>query len=189
MGIINRFLLLMLSLTAAVFSLAVIGAAGGLLAETVWLDSLRYSLSRRETVVVAVVALLISVRLLLYVFHRDGDKNISKGEYVIESSSYGEVRVALDAVRNLADRLARETHGVRDVRVKVKVKNAQNGATLALKLSLTIGREAEVKKLTEQLVSSMQRCLEQTMALTDIPITVVVSDVSDSVPDRKHRVV
>lgn len=188
MGVINRFLLLLLSLAAAVLSLAVIGAASGLLAETVWLDSLHYALSRRETIALAAAAFLISLKLLGCVFHRSHEKATGRGEYVIESSPQGEVRVALDAVKNLTERLAREAHGVRDARVRVKVQNNRDGASLALALNLTIGREAEVKKLTEHLTGSIQQHLAQTMALTDVPVSIVISDVSDAVPDRKHRV-
>lgn len=189
MGVINRFLLLLLLLPAAALSLAVIGAAFGLLPETVWLDSIHDALSRKETIAVAVAALLISLKLLGQVFHRSSDKTTGKGEYVIESSPRGEVRVALDAVRNLTDRLARETHGVRDVRVRVRAKNSREGASLTLQLGLVIGRETEVKKLTEQLTNSIQQHLEQTMALPDVPVSIVVTDVSDAVPDKKHRVV
>lgn len=189
MGVINRFLLLLLSLTAAALSLAVIGAVSGLLSETVWLDSIHYALSRKETIAAAAAAFLISLKLLGYVFHRSSDKSTSKGEYVLESSPHGEVRIALDAVRNLTDRLARETHGVRDVRVMVKAKNSQGSSSLALELSLIVGRETEVKKLTDHLTNSIQQHLAQTMALTDVPVNIVVADVSDAVPDRKHRVV
>ena len=56
MGIINRFLLLLLSLAAAALSLAVIGAALGQLPETVWLAELRYALTRQETLAGAGVA-------------------------------------------------------------------------------------------------------------------------------------
>lgn len=189
MGVINRFLLLLLSLSTAVLSLAVLGAVSGLLAETLWLDSIHYALSRKETIAVSAVAFLISLKLLGCVFHRSREKALSRGEYVIAASPHGEVRVALDAVRNLTDRLAREAHGVRDVRVRVKVKNNRDNASLALEVNLVIGREAEVKKLTEQLTNSIQQHLAQTMALTEVPVTIVVTDVSDAVPDRKHRVV
>ncbi|SFT34102.1 hypothetical protein SAMN02910356_00109 [Selenomonas sp. GACV-9] len=189
MGIINRFLLLLLSLAVAALSLAVLLAALGKLPEEVWLDSIRYALGRMETIAGAAVVFLLSLRLLGQVFARSGEQTTSKGEYVIESSANGEVRVALDAVRNLVDRLAREAHGVRDVRVKVQAKNHKDGATLALTLDLTVGREADVPKLSEQLKATVQQQLIQTMNLTDVPVNIVVADISDKQPAKKHRVV
>ncbi|SDG53406.1 hypothetical protein SAMN05216584_10684 [Selenomonas sp. WCT3] len=189
MGLINRFLLLLLSLMTLALSISVLGAVFGWLPEAVWLDAIHYALGRQETIAVAVVVLLISLRLLGQVFSCSKEKVASKGEYVIESGPRGEVRVALDALRNFTDRLAREAHGVRDARVTVKAKNRKEGADLSLHLDLVVGREAEVTKLSEKLTTTIQQQLEQTMALTDVPVTIVIKDVSDAQPSKKHRVV
>lgn len=189
MGIINRFLLLLLSLMTLALSVAVFGAVFGWLPETVWLENIHYALGRQESTVVVVLVFLISLKLLVQVFSRSNEKTTSRGEYVIESGPRGEVRVALEAVRNLTDRLARETHGVRDVRVVVKAKNCKDGATLALHLNLVVGREAEVTKLSDKLTTTIQQHLAQTMALSDVPVHIVVTDISDAQPSKKHRVV
>lgn len=189
MGLINRFFLLLLSLITLALSIAVLGAVFGWLSEAVWLEAIRYALGRQETIAAAVVAFLIGLKLLAQVFSRSREKMSSKGEYVIESGPRGEVRVALDAVRNFTDRLAREAHGVRDVRVVVKAKNRKEGATLALHLDLVVGREAEVTTLSEKLTTTIQQQLEQTMALAEVPVTIVIKDVSDAQPSKKHRVV
>lgn len=189
MGIINRFLLLLLSLTAAALALAVIGAAAGWLPETVWLEELRYALTRKETLAGAGIAFLISLKLLGQVFARSKEKATSKGEYVIASGPDGEVRVALDAIRNFVDRLAREVHGVYDVRVKVQAKNHKEGATLAVALALTAGRQADIPKLSAQLAQHIQQQLAQTMELPEVPVDIVVADIADRQPARKHRVV
>lgn len=189
MGLINRFFLLLLSLMMLALSFAVFGAFFHWLPETVWLEAIRYALGRQETMAVAAVVFLISLKMLGQVFFCSGEKTTSKGEYVIESGPRGEVRVALEAVRNFADRLAREAHGVRDVRVAVKANNCKEGATLALHLDLVVGREAEVTKLSEKLTTTIQQQLEQTMALAEVPVTIVIKDVSDAQPSKKHRVV
>ena len=189
MGIINRFLLLLLSLLTLALSISVLGAVFGWLPESVWLDSLHYAMARQETIAASVVVFLVSLKLLGQVFCCSKDKTTSKGEYVIESGPRGEVRVALDAVRNFTDRLAREAHGVRDVRVVVKARNRKEGATLALQLELVVGREAEVTKLSEKLTTTIQQQLEQTMALTEVSVNIVIKDVSDAQPSKKHRVV
>ena len=99
------------------------------------------------------------------------------------------MRVALDAVRNFVDRLVRETHGVHDVRVKVQAKNHKDGASLAVALSLTVGREADIPKLSAQLAQHIQQQLAQSMELSEVPVDIVVADISDKQPARKHRVV
>ena len=81
MSVINRFLLLLLSLTGTALALSVLGAFCQLLPEQLWLEQIRFALSRQETVVVAVICLLVSVKLLIAVFGRNGGKTTSKGEY------------------------------------------------------------------------------------------------------------
>ena len=100
------------------------------------------------------------------------------------------MRVALEAIRSLADRMAREVHGVRDARVKIKARNKAEGeASLSMDMDLTVGREADVSQVAATLTERLQSHLARTMGLTDVPINVVVSEVSDLQPEKKHRVV
>ncbi len=191
MSIINRFLLLLLSLAGVAVAGVVLAAATQILPENVWLKEVHYFLPRHETLGGAVLLLLISLKLLLAVFKRaPQEKYTSKGEYVIDAGPRGEVRVALEAIRSLADRMAREVHGVRDARVKIKAKNhAEGAASLSLAIDLIIGREADVSQVAHTLTERLQTHLARTMGLTDVPVNVVVAEVSDAQPEKKHRVV
>lgn len=191
MSIINRFLLLLLSLTGIALSGAVLAAAVQVLPENVWLKQLHFALAQKETLAICVVALLICLKLLLAVFSRKpSEPSTSKGEYVIDAGPKGEVRVALEAIRSLADRMAREVHGVRDANVRIKAKNPKEGAaSLSLDVDLTVGREADVSLVAKTLTDRVQEHFRRTMALEDVPVNVVVSEVSDVQPEKKHRVV
>ena len=191
MSIINRFLLLLLSLTGIALSGAVLAADVQVLPENVWLKQLHFALAQKETLAVCVVALLICMKLLLAVFSRKpSEPSTSKGEYVIDAGPKGEVRVALEAIRSLADRMAREVHGVRDANVRIKAKNPKEGAaSLSLDVDLTVGREADVSLVARTLTDRVQEHFRRTMALEDVPVNVVVSEVSDVQPEKKHRVV
>ena len=191
MSIINRFLLLLLSLTGIALSGAVLAAAVQVLPENVWLKQLHFALAQKETLAVCVVALLICMKLLLAVFSRKpSEPSTSKGEYVIDAGPKGEVRVALEAIRSLAYRMAREVHGVRDANVRIKAKNPKEGAaSLSLDVDLTVGREADVSLVAKTLTDRVQEHFRRTMALEDVPVNVVVSEVSDVQPEKKHRVV
>ena len=191
MSIINRFLLLLLSLTGIALSGAVLAAAVQVLPENVWLKQLHFALAQKETVAICVLALLICMKLLLAVFSRKpSEPSTSKGEYVIDAGPKGEVRVALEAMRSLADRMAREVHGVRDANVRIKAKNPKEGAaSLSLDVDLTVGREADVSVVAKTLTDRVQEHFRRTMALEDVPVNVVVSEVSDVQPEKKHRVV
>ena len=191
MSIVNRFFVLLLSLTCIGLSGLVMAAAVQVLPENVWLKQLHYILGRQETLMVCIVALLIAVKLLLAVFSRKAsDPSTSKGEYVIDAGPQGEVRVALEAMRSLADRMAREVHGVRDANVRIKAKNPKEGAaSLSLDVNLTVGREADVSVVAKTLTERVQEHFRRTMALESVPVNVVISEVSDAEPEKKHRVV
>ena len=189
MGMINRLFLLFQTLCMIAMSVAVLGAATTLLPEQLWLNEAHYALTRYETVIIAVCLMLISIRLLAAVFRRADKKTRGKGEYVIESSPNGEVRVSLEAIRLLSDRLAREVQGVRDVHVQLQSPKKQSGTALSLTLDLVIGQEAEISSLSSQIMEKIRRHLDHMMSLNDIPIQIVVSEVTDAAPVRKHRVV
>lgn len=190
MGVINRLLLLLLSLAMLALSVAVFGAAAGLMPEAIWLNELNYVAARKETLVMALIAFFISLRLVFAVFRRDKGEDIAEhGEYIIAGDANGEVRVALEAIRNLVEHLVLETRGVRDVRVKTIVKRGKERDELALKLGLIIGREVEADKLAQELTTRIQSQLVHTMALANVPVNIVITNISDAPPVRKHRVV
>ena len=171
MSIINRFLLLLLSLTGLALSGAVLAAALQVLPENIWLKQIHFALVQKETLVICAVALLICLKLLLAVFSRKaGEPSTSKGEYVIDAGPKGEVRVALEAMRSLADRM-------------------DGAASLSLDVDLSVGREADVSVVAKTLTERVQEHFRRTMALEDMPVNVVVSEVSDAEPEKKHRVV
>jgi len=182
---------LLLSLSGIALSGAVLAAALQVLPENVWLKQIHFALAQKETLLVCIVALLICIKLAVAVFSRKaGDTFTSKGEYVIDAGPQGEVRVALEAMRSLADRMAREVHGVRDASVRIKAKNKQKGAaSLSLDIDLTVGREADVSAVAKVLTGRLQEHFRRTMALEDVPVNVVISEVSDALPEKKHRVV
>ena len=188
MSIINRFFLLCLSLAGIGGSAAVLGVSLQLISEQVLLEQAWAVLGQQGVLAAAVLCLLISLNLLAVAFHRSG-KPVSKGEYVICSGPQGEVRVALEAIRNLVDRLARETHGVHDAKVQVAVKTGKEADMLSLRLRLVVGRDVDVTKLSENLTATIQQKLAQIMALLDVPVNIVVTDVTDEMPAPKHRVV
>lgn len=190
MGIFNRFLLLLLSLATAASALIVLGIATGLVPTDVWQNELNFILSRYETLAVAVLVLLVSLKLIVAAFSRNTKKSEQrKGEYLITKNDGGEVRIALDAVRTLVTRLAGETAGVREATTRVKVSGAKDEKKLAIALSLIVGREASAAALTQALTATVRSQLAETMALEDVPLDIVITGVIDEPPVRKKRVV
>jgi uncharacterized alkaline shock family protein YloU len=99
------------------------------------------------------------------------------------------VGVALDAVRGLVEKLVRDVRGVRDAKVKVRSWPKGEGEPLSVSLALIIGQEtnvAEVSAAASRLVSGQ---LEKILGFSQVPVEVLITDITNAAPDRKHRVV
>ena len=189
MGILNRFFLFVLTLFFVLLSLGVLAVCLQVVPEHYWLNELRFALGRTETVAVFAAVLFLSLHLLLVSCSRQAPKKVSHGELVMVESSMGEVGVALEAVRGLVEKLVREVRGVRDAKVKVCSAKKGEGEPLSVSLALIIGQEtnvAEVSAAASQLISSR---LEKILGYSQVPVEVLITDITNAAPDRKHRVV
>lgn len=191
MGILNRFFLLLASLVLLAASLAVLAVVLHLLPESFWYNQLMFAVARPETVAAAIVTLLISLHLFFVSFSRHSPKPAtSKGEFLIVDGASGEVRVALPAISDLVEKLVAEVHGVRDVRVRTTAsRDPKEERPLQIALSLAVGREINVGTVSSMVVGRVKQQLEQTMGLTDVPVMVDVTAITNAAPERKRRVV
>ncbi len=189
MGIINRFFLFVFALFLVLLSLAVLAVCLQVVPEHYWLNELRFVLGRPETIVVSAVAFFLSLHLVLLSFSRQAPKSVSHGELVMVESSAGQVGVALDAVRSLVDKLVRDVRGIRDAKVKVKSAPKGAGEPLSVSLALIIGQETNVAEVSEAVSNMVSSQLQNILGYSQVPVEVLITDITNAAPDRKHRVV
>lgn len=76
-------------------------------------------------------------------------------EALIVHGELGEVKVAVDAIRNLVDRTTRCVHGVRDVKAKVEAQVSKDSpeaaAVVNIELKLVIGQESNVAEVSDEI--------------------------------------
>ena len=189
MGIINRFFLFVFALFLALFSLCVLAVCLQVVPEHYWLNELRFVLARPETIAVSAVVFFISLHLVLLSFSRQAPRTVSQGELVMVDSSAGQVGVALEAVRGLVEKLVRDVRGVRDAKVKVKSLPKGEGEPLSVSLALIIGQESNVAEVSAAVSVVVSSHLHKVLGYSQVPVEVVVTDITNAAPDRKHRVV
>lgn len=189
MGIINRFFLFVFALFLVMLSLAVLAMCLQIVPEHYWLNELRFALGRPETIAVSAAAFFLSLHLMLLSFSRQAPKTVSHGELVMVESSMGEVGVALDAVRGLVDKLVRDVRGVRDAKVKVRSARKGEGEPLSVSLALIIGQETNVAEVSAAASGLVSAQLEKILGYSQVPVEVLITDITNAAPDRKHRVV
>lgn len=191
MGIINRFLLFVSMIGLALLSVLVLVLCMGVLPESVWLNEIHYILSHRETVVVSVVLLLVALHLLGVSLRGRAERTHERGDFILLQGAEGGVRVALPAIRAMAERTLLSLHGIRMAKVRVQRVRASKNApeTLRLVLDLTVSRGTPVASLTEAAAAAIRTELRETMGLEDVAVESHITAFSDAVPAGKRRVV
>lgn len=191
MGIINRFLLFVSMIGLALLSVLVLVLCMGVLPESVWLNEIHYILSRRETVAVSVVLLLVALHLLGVSLRGRAERTHERGDFILLQGAEGGVRVALPAIRAMAERTLLSLHGIRMAKVRVQRVRASKNApeTLRLVLDLTVSRGTPVAPLTEAAAAAIRTELRETMGLEDVAVESHITAFSDAVPAGKRRVV
>ena len=191
MGIINRFLLFVSMIGLALLSALVLVLCMGVLPEPVWLNEIHYILSRRETVAVSVVLLRVALHLLGVSLRGRAERTHERGDFLLLQGAEGGVRVALPAIRAMAERTLLSLHGIRMAKVRVQRVRASKNApeTLRLVLDLTVSRGTPVASLTEAAAAAIRTELRETMGLEDVAVESHITAFSDAVPAGKRRVV
>ena len=189
MGIINRFLLFVSMIGLALLSVLVL--CMGVLPESIWLNEIHYILSRRETVSVSVVLLLVALHLLGVSLRGRAERTHERGDFILLQGAEGGVRVALPAIRAMAERTLLSLHGIRMAKVRAQRVRASKNApeTLRLVLDLTVSRGTPVASLTEAAAAAIRTELRETMGLEDVAVESHITAFSDAVPAGKRRVV
>ncbi len=191
MGIINRVLLFfytigiaLLSLGAALFCLQVVPAA------YVWNEFL-YLSGRWETGAVALVMFLVSIQLFGLTFS-SGKKTRYDKEAVVIHGAMGDVRIAIEAIKNLVDKTARSVHGVRDVKERVTAEVSKSSPAadpvVHIKLRVILGQENNAAAVSDEIQKKIREQLTNFVGLRDVDIEITVENIANTAT-AKQRVV
>ena len=134
MGIINRFLLFVLMIGLVLLSVLMLLLCMGAVPEPVWLNELHYILSRRETVAVSAVVLVLALHLLGVSLKGRAERTRETGDFILLQNEQGDVRVALPAIRAMAEQTLLSLRGVRMAKVRVQRVRATSKSPETLRL-------------------------------------------------------
>ena len=190
MGIINRFLLFFYGLAIGMLSLGVASACLGVLPEHSWINELRYVSRQQETLAVTAVFGAVSFYFVCYsYFFGSSSKAPAPKEIIVVNSGAGDVRITVDAVRNLAEREARSVASVRDVKVRVESQAKPEGDPVKLDVRLVLLSGANVPQVSGQVIGNIKEGLRRAMDFPDVPVSVTVEDISNAPIGDGKRVV
>lgn len=172
MGILDRIIL-------TVYTIVLLAASGlAVLIGVGWerpADAVRASLGtlngRLSIGAVGLIFFVSSVRLLILAFRRG-----QPGQSVLHETDLGEVRISLDAIENLVQRVARQCKGVRDVRPQVGLDADGIHGTLRVWVSPDVSVPDVARELQDEIGEAVQGVVGVALAGLDIRVENITTE-------------
>ena len=165
MGKFDSVLLSIYTLLLAIISMGVILLSLRLISlDLIW-TGISHISGLWEAGLIGAVFLLISIRLLLA-----GMRSHLVNDTIIHHNDMGDIHISLEAIKNLVEKTARHTRGVRDVKVGVH----RDGQGLKVSLKVVVSPEVNVPSVSAEMQKRIHEYIKNTVgvALTDVKILV-----------------
>ena len=196
MGYINRFLLFLYTLAIALAALGVIVLCLPVFPIPVILNETAFVLSRWETLAVAALVFILSVHLLACSFSggsKREEKKEKEPEAVVVHGEGGEVRVAVPAVSNLAEKCAMKVQGVESANAKVESRRVAGGegkvsSSVAIRLDLELGARKNVAQVSDAVRAAVSEQVNEVLGLEDYSIDISVAEIAGKDAAKQSRV-
>ena len=196
MGYINRFLLFLYTLAIALAALGVIVLCLPVFPIPVILNETAFVLSRWETLAVAALVFILSVHLLACSFSggsKREEKKEKEPEAVVVHGEGGEVRVAVPAVSNLAEKCAMKVQGVESANAKVESRRVAGGegkvsSSVTIRLDLELGARKNVAQVSDAVRAAVSEQVNEVLGLEDYSIDISVAEIAGKDAAKQSRV-
>lgn len=185
MGYINRFLLFIYALAIALASLGLGALCFRILPEAAIQNEVAFALTRWETIAGAVVVFLWSVHLMGCSLSRF-ERSRGDAEAIILLGAAGEVRIAVSAVRDMAEKSALAIAGVYEAKAKVRARREKESSSVAVTLSIAVDAKQNVAEISDSIRKETRRQLTDILGVKDFTLEVFVTELRQPVESRKR---
>lgn len=192
MGVINRILLLLFS----VIIIAGVGICAAVFLhafpESLWMEQLRFLLSRKETLIALVLIGIIALHFLSvslsFSAGNDDDysESIQSDEMNILKADTGSILVSINAIKKLSERMAKTVAGVRDA--KASVSRTKNDP-LKIKMTLFITQGIDATIVGQAAAKEVQAAIDTSLKISNVPVDVFIKNISNERLANDRRVV
>ena len=191
MGLLNRLFLCLYALAVLLLTLGAFAFVFPLLPEFYFLEAYSFAAAQWETTAgVLAVLFLLSVHFLVSSLTGTAKKAHEDKEVILVHSASGDVKVAVEAVRNMMEKLTRAVPGVREAKVRVRSeRSAETGSSVKIGIHIVIGQEQNVAAISDAIRSSAEQHLHETVGVQDFALEIAVDDISNAAVTKKQRVV
>ncbi|WP_058303719.1 alkaline shock response membrane anchor protein AmaP [Gorillibacterium timonense] len=126
------------------------------------------------------ILLIVAVRLF-YLSVRTSTPNVPS---IDQRTEFGDIRISLDTVENLALKAASRTRGLKDLKARIKVDQAG----LEIELRTVVDGETSIPAITEEVQTAIKSYIEDITGIPVARVSVYVANVVQSAPAFKSRV-
>lgn len=169
MNILDRIMLTLYTLAVAALSLLVFGASIGF-PQGFYSAELGALFTQWEAILVALFFFVVSVRFLLSGIRRERPSRAA----VTHQGELGDVRISLNAIRNLAQRTVLGVRGVHTAKVRVQL--AEKGLELTIELAVT--QDSNIPALTAQVQETVRKHIEACTGVGVLAVRVLVVEMA-----------
>ncbi len=191
MNVITRIILFFYALAFGAVSLLTIALFTRVIPDAQIWNEFLYLCSRWETIAVAAFIFICSLYLVIQSFSSHSN-DVSVNDAMIIDGKMGQVRISLIALRNMAEKIARSTVGVRDVKVRLRMtkSTAKNKMLIPnFKLKLVVGEEYNIVTVSDTIKYQLTNQLTDFIGIENSQIEIMVDSISNSSAGKKKRVV
>ena len=183
--IIDRFLLVLFTLAAIATLVSCLLTSFGFIAyddaQTFLYNVYSDTYTATMFIAVCIVLLIIAVRLLFIAVRPAGRTNVPS---IDQRTEYGDIRISVDTIENLALKAASRSRGVRDLKARIRITNAG----LDIELRAVVDGETSIPALIEEIQAAVKTHLEDITGIPTASVSVYVANVAQSTNTFKSRV-
>lgn len=176
--ILDRFLLLIYSLSIAILSVAAILQLSHVLPSN-WIDVDSDYRVFIATIVVLSLILILSLRFFYISIRRDRNSVPS----IDQRTEFGDIQISVETIENLCLKAASKVRGVRDLKARVKV----NQAGITIEIRAVVDGEYSIPTLSSDMQKQVHDYLQDTTGIPVSNVSVFIANVAQS-PNFKSRV-
>ncbi|HZG77504.1 MAG TPA: alkaline shock response membrane anchor protein AmaP [Paenibacillus sp.] len=128
--------------------------------------------AKYAAIAVCAVLFLLSIRFLFVSLRRSRERSGS----IDQRTEFGDIRISLETVENLALKAANRVRGVKDLRARVRVDDSG----LDIQLRSVVDGESSIQQLTEEMQRGVKEHVEDITGIPVATVTVYVANVVQS---------
>ena len=191
MGVINRFFLFLYALAGILLAIGISAAAFQVLPEHYVQDVYTLFMEQWEATAAALAILfLLGIHFLVYSLMGSSQHVREEKEVILVHGESGDVKVAVEAVRSMIEKVTRMISGVRDAKIRVQaVQDAGADTAVKIGIRIVIGQEQNVAAVSDDIRKVVGQHLEQTVGVRNFTLDIAVDGISNAAVTKKQRVV